>query len=102
MVRRSSGYPDAVEADVLVESVEEVETRSGKIRYVLRDADGKEYTTFRPGIGREAAKFEGRHARIALRPRSTVAGGPSPSTPSVSSRCRAMTLFENLFTSRMI
>ena len=66
MVRRSSGYPDAVEADVLVESVEEVETRSGKIRYVLRDADGKEYTTFRPGIGREAAKFEGRHARIAF------------------------------------
>ncbi len=51
---------------MLVQSVEEVETRSGKIRYVVRDADGKEYTTFRPAIGREAAKFEGRHAHIAF------------------------------------
>ena len=51
---------------MLVQSVEEVETRSGKIRYVLRDGDGREYTTFRPAIGREAAKFEGRRARIAF------------------------------------
>jgi hypothetical protein len=53
-----------MEADVLVEKVEEVETRSGKIRYVVRDEHGREYTTFRPGIGREAARFEGRRARI--------------------------------------
>ena len=51
---------------MLVQSVEEVETKSGKIRYVVRDADGKEYTTFRPAIGREAGKFEGRHAHIAF------------------------------------
>jgi hypothetical protein len=55
-----------MESDVLVQSVEEVETKSGKIRYVVRDADGKEYTTFRPAIGREAGKFEGRHAHIAF------------------------------------
>jgi hypothetical protein len=55
-----------MEADVLVQSVEEVETRSGKIRYVVRDAEGKEYTTFRPAIGREAGKFEGRRAHIAF------------------------------------
>jgi hypothetical protein len=55
-----------MEVDVLIRSVEEVETRSGKIRYVVRDADGKEYTTFRPAIGREAAKFEGRQAHIAF------------------------------------
>jgi hypothetical protein len=66
MARASSGYPGAMEVDVLIRSVEEVETRSGKIRYVVRDADGKEYTTFRPAIGREAAKFEGRQARIAF------------------------------------
>jgi hypothetical protein len=66
MARAGSGYPGAMETDVLVESVEEVETRSGKIRYVVCDAGGKEYTTFRPAIGREAAKFEGRHAHIAF------------------------------------
>ena len=53
-----------MDADVQIQSVEQVETRSGKIRYVVRDADGREYTTFRPGIGREAAKFEGRRAHI--------------------------------------
>jgi hypothetical protein len=66
MARHSSGYPIAVEVDALIQSVEEVETRTGKIRYVVRDSDGKEYTTFRPAIGREAAKFEGRHAHIAF------------------------------------
>jgi hypothetical protein len=55
-----------MEADVLVQSVEEVETRSGKIRYVVRDAEGKEYTTFRPAIGRDAGKFEGRRAHIVF------------------------------------
>jgi hypothetical protein len=47
-----------------VESVEAVETRSGKTRYVLRDAGGDEYSTFRPAIGQEALKFESRRARI--------------------------------------
>jgi hypothetical protein len=55
-----------VELDVLIRSVEEVETRSGKIRYVVRDADGREYTTFRPAIGREAGKYEGRRAHITF------------------------------------
>ena len=49
-----------------IRSVEEVETRSGKIRYVVRDADGREYTTFRPAIGRAAKGFEGRPARITF------------------------------------
>jgi hypothetical protein len=53
-----------VDADVIIEKVEEVETRSGKTRYVVRDSDGREYTTFRPAIGREAAAFEGKRARI--------------------------------------
>jgi hypothetical protein len=53
-----------MEADVLVQKVEETQTRSGNTRYVVRDADGREYTTFRPPIGREAARFEGRRAHI--------------------------------------
>jgi hypothetical protein len=53
-----------MDVEVLVQEVKEVETRSGKTRYVLRDDQGREYTTFRPQIGREAARFEGRRARI--------------------------------------
>ena len=49
-----------------VVSVEQSETRSGNTRYVLRDSDGDEYTTFRPQIGQEAAKFEGKRARISF------------------------------------
>jgi len=55
-----------MEEDVVIRSVEEVETRSGKVRYVVRDEEGREYTTFRPAIGREAGKYEGRRAHIAF------------------------------------
>jgi hypothetical protein len=55
-----------VEADVKVESVEVNETRNGNRRFVLKDGDGKQYTTFRPQIGNEAAKYEGRRARISF------------------------------------
>ena len=51
---------------MLIEKVDAVETRGGNTRYVVRDDQGREYTTFRPAIGREAAKFEGRHAHIAF------------------------------------
>jgi hypothetical protein len=60
----STGYPGGVEAEVLIQKVEPVETRTGKTMYVVRDADGNEYTTFRPAIGQEAARYEGRRARI--------------------------------------
>jgi hypothetical protein len=53
-----------MEAEILVESVETTRTKSGNTRYVLRDADGREYSTFRPQIGEEAARHEGRRARI--------------------------------------
>ena len=51
---------------MLIRSVEEVETRTGKVRYVVRDDAGREYTTFRPGIGRDAAGFEGRRAHVTF------------------------------------
>jgi hypothetical protein len=55
-----------MERDVEVAAVEEVKTRSGAIRYVVRDGDGTEYTTFRERIGRDAAGFEGKRAHITF------------------------------------
>ena len=66
MPPRAAGYDASMEVDTLIRSVEEVETRSGKIRYVVRDDEGREYTTFRPAIGREAGKFEGRRAHVTF------------------------------------
>jgi hypothetical protein len=53
-----------VDADVRIEKVDQVETRSGNTRYLVRDDQGREYSTFRPAIGRDAAKLEGRRAHI--------------------------------------
>jgi hypothetical protein len=55
-----------MEAQVTVARVEVSETRNGNRRFVLRDVGGKEYTTFRPQIGKEAAKYEGRRARVTF------------------------------------
>lgn len=49
---------------MVVRSVERVATRSGKVRYVVRDADGREFSTFRERIGEEAERYEGRRAHI--------------------------------------
>jgi hypothetical protein len=53
-----------MEAEVFVAEVEETTTRSGNTRFVLRDRDGREYSTFRPAIGKQAARFRGQRARI--------------------------------------
>jgi hypothetical protein len=53
-----------VEREVRVREVEELSGRSGTTRYVLRDDEGREYTTFRERIGREAMRFRGKQARI--------------------------------------
>ena len=52
------------EREVTVARVDATQTRSGNTRYVLRDADGDEYTTFKEGIARDALAAEGRRARI--------------------------------------
>lgn len=49
-----------------VDRVQIDETRRGNRRFVLRDAEGKEYTTFRPQIGEEAASYEGGRAHITF------------------------------------
>ena len=53
-----------MEADIQVDSIEKSETRRGNTKWVLRDGDGREYTTFRPRIGEEAERHAGRRARI--------------------------------------
>src|SRR6187549_2821378 len=52
------------EAEVDVAEVKAFKTKSGNVRYVLRDAGGNEYTTFREEIARSALAAEGKRARI--------------------------------------
>jgi hypothetical protein len=44
--------------------VRSVQTRGGNVRFVARDADGREYTTFREEIGGRARQLEGASVRI--------------------------------------
>src|SRR4051794_9892680 len=53
-----------MDAEIQVDSVDRSETRSGNTRWVVRDADGREYTTFRPRIGQEAERFRGKRAHV--------------------------------------
>ena len=53
-----------MEAVVNVDEVMTFETRTGNLRFVLRDSDGNEYTTFRESIGTAAQGLAGRRARI--------------------------------------
>jgi hypothetical protein len=53
-----------MEAVSTISDVRTFETRGGNLRYVVRDADGKEYTTFREAIGKRAQELEGRRVRI--------------------------------------
>jgi hypothetical protein len=59
-----TGYATHMEKEVLVEKVDAVQTRNGNTRYVLRDQDGNEYTTFKEPIARSAVEAEGGRARI--------------------------------------
>src|SRR5215216_2857569 len=53
-----------MDAMVKIEQVRTFDTRGGNVRYVVRDADGNEYTTFREAIGDRARELEGSRARI--------------------------------------
>ena len=52
------------EAVVTLEEVRTFETRGGNVRYVVRDSEGNEYTTFREAIGKQAEQLQGKRARI--------------------------------------
>ena len=49
---------------VRIAEVDPVKTRSGTIRFVVKDTDGNEYTTFRESIGERAQRLVGERARI--------------------------------------
>ncbi|HEY6776063.1 MAG TPA: hypothetical protein VI122_06095 [Thermoleophilaceae bacterium] len=51
-------------AVVTIDEVRTFDTRGGNVRYVVRDSDGNEYTTFRESIGSRAQELEGSRARI--------------------------------------
>jgi predicted DNA-binding transcriptional regulator YafY len=53
-----------MEKEVHVAEVKAFKTKSGNTRFVLVDSDGKEYTTFREGIAKQALAAEGSRARI--------------------------------------
>jgi hypothetical protein len=53
-----------MDADIQVADVERAETRRGNTRWVVRDGEGREFTTFRPQIGQAAEGFRGRRAHV--------------------------------------
>jgi hypothetical protein len=55
-----------MEREVMVRDVRTFETKGGNTRFVIRDADGNEYTTFREAIGEAAKRVEGSRARISF------------------------------------
>jgi hypothetical protein len=89
-----------MEKVVTIADVRTFETRGGNVRYVVRDTDGNEYTTFREGIGQAARALEGRRVRIEFHeeergqytnvyldkvepaPASDDGGGPADTDPS--------------------
>jgi hypothetical protein len=53
-----------MDAVVIVDEVRTFDTRGGNVRYVMRDSDGNEYTTFRESIGNRAQELQGSRVRI--------------------------------------
>ena len=53
-----------MERVVTISEVDPVKTRSGTIRFVVKDTDGNEYTTFRESIGERAQQHQGQPVRI--------------------------------------
>jgi hypothetical protein len=53
-----------MQREITVEGVHSSATQGGSIRWVIRDKDGNEYSTFREAIGKGLRQFEGKRARI--------------------------------------
>ena len=49
---------------VTLAEVRAVQTRGGSVRYVSKDTDGNEYTTFREDIGERAKQLQGTRVRL--------------------------------------
>jgi hypothetical protein len=59
-----------VETTTTLDSVRTAETRGGNTRYVVRDAEGNEYTTFREHIGERARQLQGARTNDVIPTRS--------------------------------
>lgn len=53
-----------MDAVVTLDEVRTFETSRGNTRYVVRDTDGNEYTTFREAIGERAQQLQGQRVHI--------------------------------------
>ena len=53
-----------MEKEISIKDVRTVQTKGGNTRFVVKDENGEEYTTFREHIGEAAKKTEGGRARI--------------------------------------
>lgn len=53
-----------MEKSTRIDEVRTVETQGGNTRYVVRDADGEEYSTFREAIGEQAQQLRGRRVHL--------------------------------------
>lgn len=53
-----------MEAVVTLAEVRAIDSSRGNVRYVSRDTDGKEYTTFREDIGERAKQLQGKRVRV--------------------------------------
>jgi hypothetical protein len=60
-----AGTRKTMEKEIEVAEVRTFDTSGGNTRFVVRDADGDEYTTFRERIGEAAMRAEGSRAKIA-------------------------------------
>jgi hypothetical protein len=49
---------------VTLAEVRTIDTRRGNVRYVSKDTDGNEYTTFREDIGERAKQLQGARVRL--------------------------------------
>lgn len=54
-----------MDAVTILEDVRTFETQAGNTRFVVRDAQGNEYTTFREEIGKRASALRGARVRIS-------------------------------------
>jgi hypothetical protein len=53
-----------MQSTTTIVDVRTYETRGGNTRYVVRDADGGEYTTFRQAIGERAQQLKGQRVEV--------------------------------------
>jgi hypothetical protein len=53
-----------MEAVTKIDTVRTFQTKGGNVRYVVSDAEGREYTTFREAIGARASELAGQPVRI--------------------------------------